>query len=174
MLFTREQEIEFLKGPRDWRVWVHWRGMADSDSPFTGMASEFRHTESGVNGGNDYPMTVAGVEDPDQRIAREREGIYRTLSVIYYFQHEVGLNWALAEDEGYNTPYNQRMMKARDLRADLYEQAIRMPQWPYVRESRRGIGVYTLRASDLERFEKAKLFPTSVAMGDYFMDLQPF
>jgi hypothetical protein len=160
-----------LKGPRDWRVWVHWRGMADSDGPVTGAASEFRHTQSGVNGGNDYPMTVGGLEDPSERIEREREGIYRTLSALYYFQNEVGLNWALAEDEGYDTPYNRRAMKQRDLRPDLYEIAVRLPQWPYVRESRRGVGVYTLRASDMGRFDDAKHWPTSVAMGDYFMDL---
>ena len=160
-----------FKGPRDWRVWVHWRGMADSDGPVTGEASEFRHTQAGINGGNDYPMTVAGLENPSERVAREREGIYRTLSAIYYFQNEVGLNWALAEDEGYNTPYNRRAMRRRDLRPDLYELAVHMPQWPYVRESRRGMGVYTLRAADMGRFENAKHWPTAVAMGDYFMDL---
>jgi hypothetical protein len=160
-----------LKGPRDWRVWVHWRGMADSDGPVTGEASEFRHTQAGINGGNDYAMTVGGLENPSERIAREREGIYRTLSAIYYFQNEVGLNWSLAEDEGYNTPYNQRAMKRRDLRPDLYELAVHMPQWPYVRESRRGMGVYTLKAADMGRFENAKHWPTAVAMGDYFMDL---
>lgn len=160
-----------LKGPRDWRVWVHWRGMADSDGPLTGEASEFRHSQSGINGGNDYPMTVGGLENPSERMAREREGIYRTLSAIYYFQNEVGLKWALAEDEGFNTPYNQRAMKRRDLRPDLFELAVHMPQWPYVRESRRGVGVYTLRAADMGRFDNAKHWPTSVAMGDYFMDL---
>ena len=42
---------------------------------------------------------------------------------------------------------------------------------PYVRESRRIIGVKTMVADDLTRYDKAKLFPTAVAMGDYFMDL---
>ncbi|HTL30250.1 MAG TPA: FAD-dependent oxidoreductase, partial [Tepidisphaeraceae bacterium] len=159
-----------LKGPRDWRVWVHWRGMADSDSPLTGEASEFRHTQSGVNGGNDYLMTVGRLENPSERLASEREGIYRTLSALYYFQNE-GLKWAVAEDEGYDTPYNRRAMKQRDLRADLFDIAVHLPQWPYVRESRRGMGVYTLRGMDMGRFENAKHWPTSVAMGDYFMDL---
>jgi len=160
-----------LKGPRDWRVWVHWRGIADSDGPVTGEASEFRHTQAGVNGGNDYAMTVGDLENPSKRIEREREGIYRTLSAIYYFQNEVGLNWSLAEDEGYNTPYNRRAMKRRDLRPDLAKLAVHMPQWPYVRESRRGVGVYTLKAADMGRFENAKHWPSAVAMGDYFMDL---
>jgi hypothetical protein len=40
-----------------------------------------------------------------------------------------------------------------------------------VRECRRIIGVQTLTAHDLGRFEKAKHTTTAVAMGDYFMDL---
>src|SRR3546814_15772610 len=40
-----------------------------------------------------------------------------------------------------------------------------------VRESRRIVGVKTLVADDLERGENARHFQTSVAMGDYYMDL---
>jgi len=40
-----------------------------------------------------------------------------------------------------------------------------------VRECRRIIGVQTLTAHDLGRFERAKHVRTAVAMGDYFMDL---
>jgi len=160
-----------VKGPRTWRVYFAWRGMADSDSPLTGLPSEQRHTECGLNGGNDYPASVKTLEDAAQRRADERTGINQTLGTIYYFQHELGLPWGLAEDEGYNTPYNQRAMAARDLRPDVLALAKYMPQWPYVRESRRIMGLYTLRARDLGRFEKATAWPTSVAVGDYFMDL---
>jgi hypothetical protein len=49
---------------------------------------------------------------------------------------------------------------------------VHLPQQPYVRESRRIVGLYGLSGNDLEfRDERAKLFPTSVAMGDYGMDL---
>jgi hypothetical protein len=161
-----------VKGPRSWRVLIAWRGMADSASPATGALSEERHTRAGLNGGRqDYPVTVAAIEDPAARRAAQREGIYRTLSEIYYFQQELGLPWGLAEDEGYDTPHQRRAIAALDLRPDLAALARHMPQWPYVREARRMIGVYTLKAADLGRFEKATHFPTSVAMGDYFMDL---
>jgi hypothetical protein len=161
-----------VKGPRSWRVLIAWRGLADSASPATGSLSEERHTRAGLNGGRqDYPVTVAGIEDPSARRADQREGIYRTLSEIHYFQQELGLPWGLAEDEGYNTEYQRRTIASLDLRPDLAGLAIHMPQWPYVREARRMSGVYTLKAADLGRFEKATLFPTSVAMGDYFMDL---
>jgi len=159
-----------IKGNRNWRVYFTWRGMADADSPLTGERSNGRHTQCGFNGGNDYPVTSATLEDPGQRLIDEREGIYRTLGTLYYFQ-QLGVNWSLAVDEGYDTLYSREKVKRLNLRPDLAELAVHMPQMPYVRESRRIMGVKTLVADDLERFEKAKLFPTSVAMGDYFMDL---
>lgn len=160
------------KGPRTYRVLLAWRGMVDSESPATGKLSEGRHTQAGLNGGyQDYPMDVASLENMDARRAGQRDGIYRTLSVIYYLQNELGLQWGLAEDEGYNTPYNQKVKASLDLRPDLAPLAKYMPQMPYVRESRRGRGIYTLRTADMGRFEKAKLWPTSLAIVDYFMDI---
>jgi len=160
-----------IKGSRHWRVFFAWRGMADADSPLTGLRSAERHTQCGFNGGNDYPVSAATIEDPAQRLLDEREGIYKTLGALYYFQHELGVNWALAEDEGYDTPYNRAKMKALNLRPDLEKIAVHLPQQPYVRECRRIIGVQTLTAHDLGRFEHAKHVRTAVAMGDYFMDL---
>lgn len=159
-----------IKGNKSWRVYFAWRGMADTDSPLTGERSNGRHTQCGFNGGNDYPVTSGTLEDPKRRLIDEREGIYRTLGALYYFQ-QLGVNWSLAVDEGFDTPYNRAKMKERDLRPDLAALAVHLPQLPYVRESRRIVGVKTLVANDLTRFEKAKLMPTAVAMGDYFMDL---
>jgi hypothetical protein len=160
-----------IKGRRSWRVFFAWRGMADSESPLTGQRSSHRHTQCGFNGGNDYPVTVATIEDSAQRLLDEREGIYKTLGALYYFQHELGVNWSLAVDEGYDTQYNRAKMRTLNLRSDLETVAVHLPQQPYVRECRRIIGVRTLVASDLTRFDEAKHFSTSVAMGDYFMDL---
>jgi len=160
-----------IKGARHWRVFFAWRGMVDTESTLTGLRSAERHTQCGFNGGNDYPVPAATIENPAQRLLDERQGIYKTLGAVYYFQHELGLNWALAEDEGYNTPYNRAKMKSLDLRPDLERLAVHLPQQPYVRECRRIMGVQTLTAHDLGRFEKAKHVSTSVAMGDYFMDL---
>lgn len=160
------------KGPRVYRVLLAWRGMADSDSPTTGLSTQQRHTQCGLNGGRqDYPVTMEGVEDLAVRREQQREGINRTMNEIYYLQNELGLPWSVAEDEGFNTPHNRKTMEQLNLRPDLLPIAIHLPQWPYVRECRRGMGLYTLRASDMGRFENARLFPTSVAMGDYFMDI---
>ncbi len=160
-----------IKGPRTWRTYFAWRGMADADGPLTGLRSSERHTQCGFNGGNDYPVTAATIEDAGQRLRDEREGIYRTLGALYYFQQVLGVNWSLAEDEGYATAYNRSKMRGLGLREDLEALAIHLPQQSYVREARRIIGVSTLVAADLTRFEKAKHVSTSVAMGDYFMDL---
>jgi hypothetical protein len=160
-----------VKARRHWRTFFAWRGMADADSPLTGLASTQRHTQCGFNGGNDYPVTAATIEDPAQRLLDEREGIYKTLGALYYFQHELGVNWSLAEDEGYATEANRAKMKALQLRPDLEALASHLPQHPYVRECRRLIGMQTLTAKDLTRFEHAKHVRTAVAMGDYFMDL---
>lgn len=160
-----------IKGPRNWRVYFAWRGMADSESPLLGRMSAQRHTQCGFNGGNDYPVTAATIEDPEQRLIDEREGIYRSLGALYYFQHELGVPWSLVADEGYDTAYNRAKMKRLNLRADLEKLAVHLPQQPYVRECRRIIGVKTQTAADLGRYESAKRFPTSIALGDYFMDL---
>ena len=160
-----------IRGSRHWRVFFAWRGMADADSPLTGLRSAERHTQCGFNGGNDYPVTAATIENPAQRLLDEREGIYRTLGALYYFQHELGVNWSLAADEGYDTPANRAKMKSLNLRPDLERIAVHLPQQPYVRECRRIIGVQTLTAHDLGRFEHARHVRSAVAMGDYFMDL---
>ena len=169
--YDRWGPYETVKGRRNYRVYFAWRGMADTEGPMTGVRTEHRHTQCGFNGGNDYPVSVATIENLDQRKRDEREGIYRTLAAIYFFQNEMGLKWSLAEDEGYDTPYNRHYMKSLQLTPEMEALAVHLPQQPYVRESRRIIGVNTLVAADLERYEREKLMPTSVAMGDYFMDL---
>jgi hypothetical protein len=165
-------EARGLPAPTHWRRYIAWRGLVDSSSPLTGSRSSERHTRSGFNGGNDYPVTAATLETPAQRLIDEREGIYRSLGILYYLQTELGLPWSVAEDEGYDTFYNRWKMGQLEIRPDLMEVAVRLPQQPYVRESRRIVGIGALSGNAIsERDEKATLFPTSVAMGDYGMDL---
>jgi hypothetical protein len=114
---------------------------------------------------------VATLEQIGQRLEDEKEGIYRTLSIIYYLQNELGVPWSFAEEQGYNTAYNKMMMEKRGVVKEMLPYAKYLPQMPYVRESRRIIGEKILVADDLQRWEKARHFSTSIAMGDYFMDL---
>jgi hypothetical protein len=71
------------KGRRMYRVALAWRGMADAKSPLRGRRTGLRHTLAGLNGGNDYLVSVATIESPEQRMADEKTGIYKTLSIIY-------------------------------------------------------------------------------------------
>jgi hypothetical protein len=171
MSWGKEVKAEGKEKGFQFRVYTGYRAVPDTISPMSGEISEHRNTLTSLNGGNDYPATVATIENLKQRYADERVGIYKSLSVIYYLQNELGSNWSVAEDQGYDTPANRAYMAKIGIRPDLMEVACRLPQLPYVRECRRIIGVRTLVASDLTRFKDAKLFETSVAMGDYFMDL---
>lgn len=155
----------------NYRVYTGYRAVPDTLSPMYGIPGQHRNTLTSLNGGNDYPVTVATIEDPKQRLIDERAGIYKTLAVIAYYQNELGARWSVADEQGYDTPANRAKMKELGIRPDLVEVAARLPQMPYVRESRRVMGVKTLVASDLTRYENAKLMPTSLAMADYFMDL---
>src|SRR3546814_13077272 len=130
----------------------------------TGRMTGLRHTRADLNGGNDYDVSVATIETEAGRLEDEREGIYRTLSIVYYLQNELGVSWSFAEDQGYNTPYNRMMMKKRGVVQDMLPYAKYLPHMPYVRESRRIVGVKPLVADDLERGENARHFQTSVAI----------
>jgi hypothetical protein len=163
------------KGPRVWWTYVAWRGMPDSASPAAGAVTELRHTRCGLNGGNDYPVTAATAEDPRRRMADELAGINKTLSIIWWFQHELGLPWSVAEDEGCATPFNTARMKERGVRPDLLALAARLPQCPYVREARRIIGLETLKGGHLylrdRGAETARHWASAVAINDYSFDL---
>lgn len=163
------------KGPRLWWVYASWRGMPDSGSAATGEMTEYRHTKCGLNGGNDYPVTAATMENAAQRAKDELAGINMTLAIIYWFQKELGLPWSVAVEEGYKTPWNLQRMKDRGVRADLLPFAASLPQWPYVREARRIVGVETLKGQDLytrdRGDEKARHWASTVAINDYSFDL---
>jgi hypothetical protein len=172
--FTRGQihgDWYFHRNERNFRILMAWRGAADSHGPLTGRISEERHTAASTNWANNYAVSARTIESLDQRYEDERTGVYRMLSLLYYIQNELGLPWSAAEEQGFDTPYNQLMMERRGISEEIMPFARLMCQIPYVRESRRIIGVDTLVAADLTRWDDAKHMSTSVAMGDYFMDL---
>jgi hypothetical protein len=162
---------ELQTGQRMYRVLMAWRGFADSHGPMVGRQSEERHTSASTNYGNNYRVSVETIESLDQRYSDERTGIYRTLGSLYYLQNELGVDWSFCDRHDYDTPYNRMMMEKRGISDEMMPFAVHLCQIPYVRESRRIIGVDTLVADDLTRWEDAKHMPTSVAMGDYYMDL---
>ena len=157
-------------------------------------------TRTGVNFANDYPaeyayMVPAGftnttlkvqyLEDPAYRKKANCEAKLKTLQFIYYMQNELGQkDWAIADDEGYNSPDADLCANSSDPSiADAFrgfENIERnFPLIPYVREGRRAIGPKTLTAKDIKRvlaadgktYMSQTAFQASVAVGDYPDDL---
>ncbi|MFZ2276179.1 MAG: FAD-dependent oxidoreductase [Prosthecobacter sp.] len=159
--------------PWTWATFIGYRGMPDSsragDSPPI--------TRTHLNYNNDYGATVAEIEDPARREVTNRAMRLKTLHLLYFMQHTLGkTDWSVANDEGYDTPYNRAAIDAwlaerPDLvpyRAIFYHFSI----MPYVRESRRIVGLHTMTAREIERKNGRPVqFPHTVALGDYPVDM---
>ena len=165
-----------------------YRGLPDSMNPYSYDASKENReyiTKTVLNWGNDYPGTyawngkrglpIAYLEDRDLRKEIEREALIKTLNFIYYIQNELGEEWSVAEDE-----YNNRILPeaARGLPLEWQEIVKRMPPIPYVRESRRIIGLHTLTSHELLQNslsyrdgQTSHEFSDSIAIGGYILDL---
>ncbi len=162
--------------PVNWAVHNAYRGLPDSSQPgsYTGLEGE-KITRTGVNWANDFPATAA-VLDRRQRKKIICEAKLRTLQFLYYMQHELGeTGWSVADDEGFDTGYNREENSCEDIPARFKAIERNLPPLPYVRESNRIIGSFTLTAADIRREgnppRARKNFPTALAVGDYSVDL---
>ncbi len=135
-------------------------------------------TRTTLNLGNDYPVTgnlsSKFLSDPTFRLKSVCEAKQLTLQLMYYIQHDLGeSNWSIANDEGYDTSYNQQQHCANLDGYEAFEN--QMPQEPYVREGYRLIGTETLTGDELQYSWKDKSnIPKpadSIAVGYYPMDL---
>lgn len=103
---------------------------------------------------NDYPTTIDIYTDIDERENHFRKAKELTLDYIYYMQTILGHpEWVLADDE--------------------FGTDDKLPFMPYVRESRRGVGLYYMIEDDvipLSNSNRPKLRFDSIAVGDYFLD----
>ncbi len=160
--------------PMSWTAFVDYRGMPDSSR--TGAAPAVTRTH--LNFTDDYPCTVAYLEDPAQRQMIDREMRLRTLQLLHYVQNGLGMrDWSVADDEGFDSPYNRAEIDAwlrerpelEPYRAILYH----FSALPYDRESRRLVGLHTLVAREISRGpgKTPTQFPTTIALGDYRLDL---
>jgi hypothetical protein len=165
-----------------------YRGLPDSSTPWDYDGSPqnwLRITKSSVNWGNDYPgkgtldgrvgLPVRYLEDTALRARAEKDAFVKTLHFIYYMQNELGENWSVADDE-----YKDAVPAAflSGLPADWLEIARRLPPIPYVRESRRVVGSYTLTSAELLRNslsyrdgQTSHEFEDAIAIGGYILDL---
>jgi len=175
--------------PVSWNVHNAYRGMPDSSNPANYDASNPPAiTKTGVNWANDYPrnayapsstspyLSTRYLTDKTYRKQINCEAKLRTIQFLYYVQTEMGqADWSVANDEGYDTPYNREDNLCDNIPAALKPIERNLPVMPYVRESSRGIGTVTLAGPDIKRTGSpargAKSYTTSIAVGDYPNDL---
>lgn len=159
--------------PWTWNWFIGYRGMPDSAHP----ESSGSITRTHLNFNNDFHATVADLEDPAVRLHTCRGALVKTLCLLHFIQTEIGRSdWSVADDEGYDTAFNRAQVDSLiDAQPDLapYRPILRhFPVMPYVRESRRIIGVHTLTAREIERRPGRPVqFPDTVVLGDYAVDL---
>ena len=166
--------------PADWLTHVGYRGMPDSTAPgnYTSSNPELI-SRTGVNWANDYPFHVADM-DPAVRKGAHCEAKLRTLQFLHYMQHDLGQNqWSVADDEGFNSSYNTEDNLCDNIPPQFKEIEKHFPVMPYVRESRRLVGIETVTAGEIRREvhcsgcppRAVTNFPTALAIGDYPVDL---
>jgi len=175
-------------GPRPWNWAAHngYRGAPDSANPSNYDASQpNKITRTAINCANDFPgsthanrqkvpgPTVGYLTDPELRREINCKAKLRTLQFLYYTQTDMGETlWSVANDEGFDTPYNLEDNSCSEIPAALKPLERLMPVMPYVRESRRIVAVDTLTAKEIERNRGAQTkVQTSIAVGDYGTDL---
>ena len=163
-----------------------YRAIPDSftKGSYTGNRRDWQKiTKTGVNWGNDYPgaytwegrwgVPVKFLEDKDFRAMIEREALVKTLHFIYYMQNDLGESWSVDENE-----YDDMPDAAKDLPDEWKEVARHMPPIPYVRESRRILGEYTLTSDAIynnsmsyrDKHNNAEI-SDAIAIGGYILDL---
>ena len=162
--------------PISWPVHNAYRGLPDTSNPSNYDSTQMSAISKTVlNWFNDYPVTIGALERPHRK-ALFCEAKLRTLQFMYYMQHDLGESqWAVADDEGYDTPYNREENLCDNIPAEFKAIERHFPVMPYVRESRRLVGVRTLSAPEIRREGKPLLavgrFPSAIAIGDYAVDL---
>jgi hypothetical protein len=131
-------------------------------------------TRTGVNWFNDFPVTTE-IFDRDKRKHIICQAKLKTLANVYYIQHEMKEPlWSVANDEGFDSAYNKQN-SCPEIPEEYKALEYNMPPSPYIRESIRIIGEYTLTAGDIKRegnwSKSIRSFPDAIAVGDYADDL---
>lgn len=158
--------------PRDKNDFAGFRAYPDIADLTRYDALDFADiVRTSVNRGNDVPVTTEYLTDESTRRAITTKAFNKTLSIIYYLQNEHGLNWAVAQDEGFREGPGERTF---GVTPDMPEWIADFPPIHYIRESRRLLGGYTLTASRIKRVPRGAASAWSaqnVAVGTYGTDM---
>jgi hypothetical protein len=161
--------------PVNFAIYAGYRGLPDLSNPqdYTGVDHR-ETTRTAMNWFNDFDVSTA-IFYHEQRKPLNCQAKLKTLANLYYIQHEMGETlWSVANDEGYDTAYNKENACA-EIPAEYKALESNLPQIPYVRESNRLVGEYTLTAGDIRRegnwMKSIKGFSDAIAVGNYADDL---
>ncbi len=153
--------------------------VVDGSEPYTWK----NVTKTCINWANDYPGGTYGAKgqhlsaryltDMEYRKNIDLSAMEKTLAFIYYMQHELGMeDWSIS-DEGYKSQLTD--WTAEEKFKPYTEILKHFPCRPYIRESKRLVGMQTLTVMDVRRDTKLKRSLTnridSVALGEYPIDL---
>ncbi len=158
--------------PANWNNFVAYRGLPDSSNPSNYDTTTPQNiTRTSLNWFNDYEVLADYLINPTTRTNINCAAKLKTIQLLYYIQTVMGqTNWSVANDEGYNTLYNQQNSCA-NIPASLKEIEYQMPLIPYVREGIRVIGNNTFTAKQANMRQPLTGSTDSIAIGTYFLDL---
>lgn len=173
------EEGKYGEFPMNWLSHIAYRSMpntTDLDSPNYDNQVYENITKTSINMLNDFDYTAGALEDSAIRQSTNCAAKLRTLQFLYYVQEALQENeWAIANTEGFDTPYNIEENLCDDIPQEFKQIERHLPVIPYIRESRRIIGLSTLTGRDIRREAHhavaPNLFTDSVAVGDYVTDL---
>ncbi len=141
-------------------------------------------SKTAINWANDYPgqngstpgLSVEFLESPSFRVLATREAMLKTLAFLYYIQTELGMSdWSVDNRQGYGGWFSTDWANWAELPEKYRPILSHFPPFPYVRESRRIVGIKTMTVDDILRDETLgrALFskPHSLALGEYPIDI---
>ena len=141
-------------------------------------------TKTAINWANDYPglngstpgLSVEFLESPNFRALATREAMLKTLAFLYYMQTELGMSdWSVDNRQGYGGWFSNDWADWADLPEEFRPILAHFPPFPYVRESRRLVGIKTMTIDDILRDETLGRTlasnPHSLALGEYPIDI---
>lgn len=150
-----------------------YRGAPDlaSDVRYSGSQWE-QISRTALNYHNDLALKADYLTSPQARSAYEYEALLKSLAILYYLQSELRQPWVIAEDEGFadGPPHEARF----DQLPEYQEMLRHVPLRPYIRESRRILGMETLTGKDIFRIRHnalARWNVDAIAVGTYPPDL---
>ncbi|MDY9921258.1 MAG: FAD-dependent oxidoreductase [Synergistota bacterium] len=140
-----------------------------------------RITKTVINWANDYPgsngdspgLSAEFLESPNFRALTTKEAMIKTLAFLYYLQTELGMSdWSVDDRQGYGQWFS---VDWTDIPEEYHLILAHFPPFPYVRESRRLVGLYTMTVQDILRDESLGRTltskPDSLALGEYPIDI---